>query len=111
MSLVTDKNGDACLLFAYYSVFHDNRTGLDLSSKIVKMAKETGNGWSVENVSLPPIIDSIGNLAVDSKNVPHFIYTYYNLVSAQDRQLISTLAYASWDGSSWFHGMYTQKLS
>jgi len=58
----------------------------------LKLATLENSGWNIQNVSLPDTIGDVGNMVLDSKGFPRFIYLVYS---------VSEIKYASWNGFNW----------
>ncbi len=65
----------------------------------VELAVQNNSGWSIQSVASN--MDSLGNLALDSKGYPHFIYSqdYTNYTGYHSINI--TIMYASWNGATW----------
>ena len=101
ISFALDSNNTAYIMYAYDSTYHDYNTGFDYRSQTIRIAKSDDSGWNIQNVSLPSPIGSLGNIVIDSKNIPHFTFSHFNFVSAEDKRWKDTLLYASWNGHAW----------
>ncbi len=83
VSFALDTNNTAYILY-----------GLASNSSSIKIATIQNSGWKNLIVPLPSAAANFGNVAVDSKGYPHFIFT-------QPDQNKTDLLYASYNGSSW----------
>ncbi len=66
-----------------------------------KLAVYRNNSWEIQNVTAATDIDSFGNMVLDSKSNPHFIYLTTN----------NTIAYVSWNGTAWNSQLAVSNLS
>jgi hypothetical protein len=84
--LAFDSNNNPLIMYGNETSFLSN--GASLSS--VKFATWNGTVWNTQTVISNSTI--FGNMVLDSKGYPHFIYRQY---------ANNTLSYASWNGSTW----------
>ena len=63
----------------------------------VKIATYNNSSWTIQTVASN--MDNLGNIVLDSKGYPHFIYTHdYSKINSR---LNNTIVYTSWDGAAW----------
>ena len=85
VSLAIDSNNTAYLMY-----------GL---TDEVKLAVYNNSVWNIQAVASN--MDSLGNLVLDSKGSPHFIYSRDYTDYTKSEPLNITLMYASWNGAAW----------
>jgi hypothetical protein len=95
--LALEKNNNPTIMYATetdYQLPPPNGGGFALSS--VKFATWNGSAWNIQTAFND--LSSYGNMVLDSKGYPHFLYRQnYPITSSAN----STLSYTSWNGSVW----------
>jgi len=87
VSLALDKDHTPYILYSLSSE----------SSSAIKLAKYQNSDWRIQDAQLPPSIDNIGNIVVDSTNQAHFICTQ----PKQDSTILNTILYVTFTGTEW----------
>lgn len=90
--LALDQQNNPHIMYGYDTYYPPSGDSL----LTVKFAGWSGSNWSIQTAISG--LDYFGNMALDSKGYPHFIYAVENPHSSTNN---STLGYASWDGASW----------
>jgi len=80
---------------------------LTSNSSAIKLAKYQNSSWNTQTIPLPPSSANLGNVVVDSKGYPHFIYTQ----PYQNSTTLSTILYASFNGTVWISQTVASKVS
>ena len=96
--LALDKNNYPTIMYATetdYQFPPPNGGGYALSS--VKFATWNGSAWNIQTAFND--LSEYGNMVLDSKGYPHFIYRQNFPIN--NHLSNSTLSYASWNGSDW----------
>ncbi|MEM4734062.1 MAG: hypothetical protein QXD70_06005, partial [Candidatus Bathyarchaeia archaeon] len=83
------------------SSYFDYSQGVSIRAINVTLATYQNSSWKIQPLPLLPPIGDIGNLVVDSKGSPHFTFTRHHFVSSENKTILSTILYASWNGTSW----------
>jgi hypothetical protein len=99
ISIAVDSNNKTYILYTPSSYADYNLT-VGIRALTSKLATCQNNVWNIQTLSLPPPTGQIGNIVVDSRGHPHFICTQHHYVSSEDKTIVSTILYASWDGNS-----------
>jgi hypothetical protein len=100
LSIAVDSNNKPYILYSPSSYADFNLT-VGIRAINVKVATYQNSSWNIQAVPLPPPTGDIGNIVVDSEGYPHFICTQHHYVSSEDKTVLSTILYASWDGNAW----------
>jgi hypothetical protein len=100
ISIAVDSNNKQYILYTPSSYADYNLT-VGIRAINVKVATYQNASWYIQTLSLQPPTGQIGNIVVDSKGYPHFICTQHHYVSSEDKTILSTILYASWDGNAW----------
>jgi hypothetical protein len=100
LSIAVDSNNKPYILYSPSSYADFNLT-VGIRAVNVKVATYQNSSWNIQAVPLPPPTGDIGNIVVDSEGYPHFICTQHHYVSSEDKTVLSTILYASWDGDAW----------
>jgi hypothetical protein len=82
VSLTIDSNNTAYLMYG--------------SLADVKLAVYNNSNWTIQTVASN--MDSLGNIVLDSKGYPHFIYAHNYSESYPPN---NTIMYVSWNGTAW----------
>ena len=77
------------------------------NSSDIKLATFQNSNWKIQPVQLSSSIGKFGNVVVDSKGYPHFLYTQ----SYQNSTTFSTIFYASFNGTAWNTQTVTSKIN
>src|SRR5665647_615638 len=91
--LALDKNNVTYLMYGY-STTHYTLPESYWKSQTLKLAIYKNSNWSTQTVASN--LTNYGNMVLDSKGLPHFIYQVQNRESWN-----STIYYSSWNGSTW----------
>jgi hypothetical protein len=100
ISLALDSSNTAYILYSPSSYIDYNLT-VGIRAATVRLATYQNSNWNIQTLSLPSPTGQIGNIVVDSKGYPHFMCTQHHFVSAEDTNILTTILYASWDGTTW----------
>jgi hypothetical protein len=100
LSIAVDSNNKPYILYSP-SAYADFNLTVSIRAINVKVATYQNSSWNIQTVLLPPPTGDIGNIVVDSEGYPHFICTQHHYVSSEDKTILSTILYASWDGDAW----------
>jgi hypothetical protein len=100
LSIAVDSNNKPYMPYTPSSYADFNLT-VGIRAINVKVATYQNSSWNIQIVPLPPPTGDIGNIVVDSKGYPHFICTQHHYVSSEDKTVLSTILYASWEGDAW----------
>ncbi len=87
--LALDSNNNPHILYGY-------DISVPQSTTTVKYAVWNGSSWITQTIFYN--LSSYGNMVLDSKGYPHFVYRQDYPISFSRN---STLNYASWNGSAW----------
>jgi hypothetical protein len=98
-SLAFDKNNIPYLLYGYYIPYESKTDNIVHYTKIVKIAIGNASSWSIQTIPLQSPISGYGNIVLDSKGFPHFIYAQNE--STRDFPALDTVCYCSWNGTIW----------
>jgi hypothetical protein len=94
VSLALDSNDTPYIMYFNQSTYADNVRVY--GSVSVKFAVLKNSGWSIEPVLASYNLSDCGNMVLDSKGYPHFLGA-----QPQAPTHLSTILYASWNGSAW----------
>jgi hypothetical protein len=99
LSFALDKNNIPYIMYSPSS-YADYSQAIGIQAINVTLATYQNSSWKIQPLSLPPPTGDYGNLVVDSKGYPHFICTQH-YVSSENKTILSTILYASWNGTAW----------
>jgi len=95
-----DKNDTPYIMYSPSS-YADYSQAEGIRALNVTLATYQNSSWKMQPLSLPTPTGDYGNLVVDSKGGLHSIFTKHHYVSSEDKTILSTLLYASWNGTGW----------
>jgi hypothetical protein len=110
LSFALDKNNTPHILYSPSS-YADYSQAIGIRAINVTLATYQNYSWKIQTLSLPPPTSDYGNLVVDSKGYPHFICTQHHFVSSENMTILSTILYASWNGTAWNTQMMVSNIS
>ncbi|MBN1245805.1 hypothetical protein JXA31_09460 [Candidatus Bathyarchaeota archaeon] len=100
LSFVLDKNDTPYIMHSPSSyVYFPQDVGIQAIN--VTLATYQNSSWKIQPLSLPPPTGEYGSLVVDSKGGLHSIFTKHHYVSSESKTVLSTILYASWNGTGW----------
>ena len=100
LSFALDKNNTPYIMYSPSS-YADYSQAVGIRAINVTLATYQSSSWNIQPLSLPPPTGDYGNLVVDSKGYIHSIFTQYHYVSSENKTILSTILYASWNGTAW----------
>lgn len=100
LAFALDKNNTPYIMYSPSS-YADYSQAVGIQAINVTLATYQSSGWRVQALSLPPPTGDYGNLVVDSKGYLHSIFTQHHFVSSGNKTILSTILYASWNGTAW----------
>ena len=100
LSFALDKNNTPYIMYSPSS-YADYSQAVGIMAINVTLATYQNSSWKIQPLSLPPPTGDYGNLVVDSKGYPHFICTQHHYVSSENKTILSTILYASWNETAW----------
>jgi hypothetical protein len=100
LSFTLDKNDTPHILYSPSS-YADYSQTIGIRAINVTLATYQNYSWAVQPITLPPPTGDYGNIVIDSKGYPHFVCTQHRFVSAENMNILNTILYASWNGTSW----------
>ncbi|MGD6807998.1 MAG: hypothetical protein ACQCN4_13695 [Candidatus Bathyarchaeia archaeon] len=96
VSLALDSNNQPHILYGY------DKTGSQNTLMIVKYATYNNSGWDIQTVNSDAISGGLGNLVLDSKDLPQFTYILPGINPSFGYTVFnSTLIYIKSDGLVW----------
>jgi hypothetical protein len=100
ISLAIDSNNTPYIMYSSPSYMDDNQA-IPIRAINVKLAILKNSSWSIEPVLANYDLGGYGNMILDSKGHPNFLYTQHRFVSPQNMTTISSILYARWNGTGW----------
>jgi len=100
LSFVLDKNDTPYILYSP-SNYADYSQDVGIRAINVTLATYQNSSWKIQPLALPPPTGEYGNMVVDSKGGIHSIFTKHHFVSSENKTTLSTILYASWNGTGW----------
>jgi len=98
--IALDSNNAPYILYSP-TTYSDLSQNVSITSINLKLAAYQNSSWNIQTISLPSRIGDYGNLVIDSKDFMHFICAQRSFLSSENMTLLSTILYASWDGTTW----------
>jgi hypothetical protein len=100
LSFALDKNDTPHIMYSPSS-YADYSQDAGIRGKNVTLAIYQNSSWKIQPLSLPTPTGEYGNIVVDSKGSIHSIFTKHRFVSSENKNTLSTILYASWNGTGW----------
>jgi hypothetical protein len=101
LSLALDPSDKPYILYSPSSYYADYNQTIGIRAITVKLATNLNSLWNIQTVPLPPPTGDFGNLVLDSEGYPHLTATQHHFVSPENMTILSTILYASWNGTTW----------
>ena len=100
LSFALDKNDMPYIMYSPAS-YIDYSQPIGIRAINVTLATYQNSNWNIQALSLPTPTGDYGNLVVDSKGRLHAIFTQHHFVSTENMTTLSSILYASWNGTAW----------
>jgi hypothetical protein len=100
LSFALDKNNTPYIIYSSFS-YADYSQAVGIRAINVTLATYQNSSWSIQPLSLPPPTGDYGNIVVDSKGYLHSIFTQHHYASSENKTILSTILYGSWNGTAW----------
>jgi hypothetical protein len=100
LSFVLDKNDTPYIMYCP-STYADYSRDVGIRGMNITLATYQNSSWKIQPLALPTPTGEYGNIVVDSKGGLHSIFTQHYYLSSENKNTLSTLLYASWNGTAW----------